>query len=161
MKDKKHKFSNKGITRRKMLKTMAAGAVVGSGVITGFPMVWAQKLKDIKLLQVGPTYGTIADVLKQASKDLGFKIERQAVGSAALLTRVMTQPKTLDIADLSYVVMPRVIPRGVIQGIDVNKIKEWPNVVSLFATGKNDDGSQSSMEGSAPYKLMFLEKSCL
>ncbi len=158
MKDKMHKSSNKGITRRKMLKTMATGAAVGSGVITGFPMVWAQKLKDIKLLQVGPTYGTIADVLKKASKDLGFKIERQAVGSAALLTRVMTQPKTLDIADLSYVVMPRVIPRGVIQGIDVNKIKEWPNVVSLFATGKNADGSQSSMEGSAPYKLMYFDK---
>lgn len=159
MKDKGRK-SNKGITRRKMLKTMAvaSGAAVGSGVITGFPMVWAQKIKDVKLLHVGSPYSIPADIAKQATKDLGFTVESQALAADALHTRVLTQPKTFDIADLSYVVWPRVIPRGVCQGIEIAKIKEWENMVPIFTEGKNADGSPSSMEGSAPYKLMYMEK---
>ena len=114
MEGKKEKGRKKGISRRTMLKGMAAaaGVAAGSGVITGFPMVWAQKLKDVKLLQLGPAYSTIAEVGKQASKDLGFEVEMQTADAANLLTRVMTQPKTLDVADLSFVHMPRVIPRA-------------------------------------------------
>jgi putative spermidine/putrescine transport system substrate-binding protein len=158
MKKKKIQGQKKGISRRTMLKGMAAaaGVAAGSGIITGFPMVWAQKLKDIKLLQLGMAYSTIAEVGNQASKDLGFKVEMQTADAANLLTRVMTQPKTLDIADLSYVFMPRVIPRGTLQGIDVSKIKEWDNMVPIFTQGKTSDGSASSMQGSAPYKLMYF-----
>ncbi|UCE52646.1 MAG: extracellular solute-binding protein [Desulfobacterales bacterium] len=160
MKDKKHKIWNKGITRRKMLKTMAtaAGTAIGAGAFSGFPMVWAQKLKDVKLLHVGSPYSIPAEIAKQATKDLGFEIESQALASDVLQTRVLTQAKTVDIADLSYVVWPRVIPRGVCQGIEISKIKEWNNMVPIFTQGKNADGSPSSMEGSAPYKLMYLEK---
>lgn len=159
MKDKEHKIGNKGITRRKMIKTMAAGgAAVGASAIVGFPMVWAQKLADVKLLHVGSPYSIPADITKQATKDLGFKIESQALAADVLQTRVLTQPKTVDIADLSYVVWPRVIPRGVCRGIEIAKIKEWNNMVPIFTEGKNADGSASSMEGSAPYKQMYLEK---
>ena len=98
MKNKKHKIQNKGITRRKMLKTMAtaAGAAIGAGAFSGFPMVWAQKLKDLKLLHVGSPYSIPAEIAKQATKDLGFEIESQALASDVLQTRVLTQSKTVD-----------------------------------------------------------------
>ena len=159
MADRKTKTTDKGVTRRDALKTMAvAGAAVGASAITGFPTVWAQKLKDVKLLHVGNAYSTMVPIGEQATKDLGFTVEMQIVGMDALQTRVLTQPNTIDIADVSYVLWPRVIPRGVCQGIEVAKIKEWGNVVSVLRTGKNEDGSPSSMQGSAPYKLLYLEK---
>ena len=43
------------VTRRTFLTRAAAtaGVVVGSGVMMGVPTIWAQKLRDITLLQVG------------------------------------------------------------------------------------------------------------
>src|ERR1700760_1704269 len=42
--------SEKGVSRRSFLKAgaAAAGAAAGSGVITGFPTIWAQEIKDIE-----------------------------------------------------------------------------------------------------------------
>jgi putative spermidine/putrescine transport system substrate-binding protein len=42
------------IRRRQVLNVAAAGAglAVGSGLVRGFPTVWAQNIKDIKLVQV-------------------------------------------------------------------------------------------------------------
>jgi hypothetical protein len=40
--------------------------------VTGFPTIWAQKLQDITLLQVGGSYSAIIDIARQATKDLGF-----------------------------------------------------------------------------------------
>ena len=46
------------LTRRQVLKSAAAGAGlgVGSGLIGGFPTVWAQNVKDVTLVHMaGPT----------------------------------------------------------------------------------------------------------
>ena len=69
----------KGATRRAFLKGAAAagGVAAGSGVMAGFPTIWAQNLKDVTILQVGPAYSVFQDIANQASKDLGFKIEIQ------------------------------------------------------------------------------------
>lgn len=42
---------NGKISRRSMLKGAAAlgGAAAGSGVLTGFPTIWAQNIKDVVL----------------------------------------------------------------------------------------------------------------
>ena len=93
-----------GVTRRAFLHRAmaAASAVAGAECLTGFPMVWAQQLKDITLLQVGGSYSAIIDIARQATKDLGFKIEMQNAATDALVNRVATQPKSLDIADIEY-----------------------------------------------------------
>ena len=46
------------VSRRRLLKTAAgaAGAAVGSGLIKGFPTIWAQNIKDVVLNHVGPSY---------------------------------------------------------------------------------------------------------
>jgi putative spermidine/putrescine transport system substrate-binding protein len=67
------------VTRRTFLTGAAAtaGVVLGSGLMVGIPTIWAQKLKGITLLQVGGSYSAIIDIARQATKDLGFKIDMQ------------------------------------------------------------------------------------
>jgi len=47
--------SNGGIGRRRMLRGAAgiAGAAIGSGAVTGFPVIWAQNNRNIVLRQCG------------------------------------------------------------------------------------------------------------
>src|SRR5438034_10532997 len=77
------------LSRREVLKGAAAtaGMIAGSGAIGGFPTIWAQNLKDIKLVQVGGSYSAIIDIAKQATKDLGFQVEMQTGAHDALLNR--------------------------------------------------------------------------
>ena len=126
-----------GITRRGFLqKAMAAASVVaGAELLTGFPLVWAQRLKDITLLQVGGSYSAIIDIARQATKDLGFKIEMQNAATDALVNRVATQPKSLDIADIEYWMIGKLLPRQVLQGIDLQRFKYWDKVVPIFTRG--------------------------
>src|ERR1700675_1663781 len=91
-----------GVSRRHVLKAAAAGAgvAIGSDAIRGFPTIWAQNLKDVKLLHVGQSYSAIKEIAIQASKDLGFTVEMQVVDSNTQLNRLLTQPKTIDINDM-------------------------------------------------------------
>jgi len=93
--------ARKGVNRRTMLKgaAAAAGVAIGSKAITGFPTIWAQEIKDITLTHVGMSYSTIIDIAKQASKDLGFKIEMAVTDHPGFVTRVTTQPESVDVAD--------------------------------------------------------------
>src|SRR5262249_32708853 len=54
------------ITRRQVLKGAVATATAAAGSrITGFPTVWAQNIKDIKLVQAGGSYSAIIDIGRQ------------------------------------------------------------------------------------------------
>src|SRR5215510_5116432 len=90
--------------RRSFLKTAAvtAGAAASTGLIDGFPLVWSQSMKDVKLVQVGGSYSAIKEIADQATKDLGFKVEMQTAPHDALLNRLVTQPQSIDIADIEY-----------------------------------------------------------
>eukprot|EP01035_Chromulina_nebulosa_P068740 gene68740-94201_t len=92
----------KKISRRNLLKAgaTAAGAAAGSGLITGFPTIWAQEIKDIELRHVGVSYSVVKAIGDQASKDLGFKVTMQNLDTSASINRFITQPNTVDIADL-------------------------------------------------------------
>ena len=92
MADKTPRQSQPGITRRGFFQKAMAAANVAAGaeLLTGFPLVWAQRLKDITLLQVGGSYSAIIDIARQATKDLGFKIEMQNAATDALVNRVAT-----------------------------------------------------------------------
>ena len=126
--------SQSRVTRRTFFKSAAAaaGVVAGAELLTGFPIVWAQRLKEITLQQVGGSYSSIIDIARQATKDLGFKIEMQNAASDALVNRVATQPQSLDIADIEYWMTAKLIPRGVLQGIDLRRFTYWDKVVPIF-----------------------------
>ncbi|MDH3603024.1 MAG: extracellular solute-binding protein, partial [Candidatus Tectomicrobia bacterium] len=130
----------------------------GSGLVTGFPTIWAQKLKDITLLQVGGSYSAIIDIARQATKDLGFKIDMQNAATDALVNRVATQPKSLDIADIEYWMPVKLLARGVLQGIDLNRYKWWDKVVPIFSKGTYPDGREVSRQGISPYEMQYLEQ---
>ena len=147
----------KGVSRRSFLKGAAAGAVAGSGAITGFPTVWAQKLKDVTILQVGPAYSVFQNIADQASKDLGFKIEIQNAWTDALMTRVINQPETVDIADLEFWAMQKVWPAGKLQAIDTRKIKSWDKIVPIFREGTYPDGKEVTRQGTMPFEVLYID----
>ena len=152
-------WADRKITRRTLLKSAVAtaGLAAGSSVITGFPTVWAQKIKDVKLLQVGGSYSSIIDIARQAKKDLGFTVEMQNASSDALVNRVATQPKSLDIADIEYWMVPKLVPRGVLGGIDTKRFKLWDKIVPIFSKGEYPDGKKVSRQGILPYEVQYLD----
>ena len=150
--------SKPGVTRRIFLKGAAAtaGVVTGSGLVTGLPTIWAQKLKEITLLHVGGS--AIIDIARQATKDLGFKIDMQNAATDALVNRVATQPQSLDIADLGYWMPVKLLPHGVLQGIDLHRFTWWDKVVPIFTRGEYPDGRPVSRQGISPYEVQYLEQ---
>jgi putative spermidine/putrescine transport system substrate-binding protein len=146
-----------GTTRRRLLQTAStmAGLAAGSGTLTGFPTIWAQNIKDITLRHAGPPVAAIPKIAEQASKDLGFTISMQATESADLLNRFLSQSSAIDVGDVSIVFMKYLVGRGVLQAIAVNKFKDWDKVIPLFSKGVYPSGSEASMQGVAPYTVLY------
>ncbi len=146
-----------GPSRRALLKGGAAvaGLAAGSGAITGFPTIWAQNIKDITLTHVGQSFSVIPQIDAQASKDLGFKVDSQAVDYATQLNRTFTQPESIDISDLSINVVPDLIKQGIGMPISTSKYKWWDKTVPLFSKGEYPNGHKASMQGGAPIKFQY------
>jgi putative spermidine/putrescine transport system substrate-binding protein len=98
------------------------------------------------------------DIARQATKDLGFKIDMQNAASDAVVNRVATQPQSLDIADLEHWMLVKLIPRGVLQGVDLQRFRYWEEVVPLFTKGQYPAGRPVSRQGIFPYKVQYLEE---
>ena len=147
---------SKTLSRRSVLKSGASAVAAAVGALSA-PMIWAQNIRDIRLLHVGGAYSAMRPIAEQASQDLGFTIEMQNLAFEPLVARVATQPNTIDIADLSFVSMPAITPRGVMQGMDISRIDRWDQISPIFNEGKNPDGSDASSQGNAPHEMMYLE----
>ena len=145
------------MSRRSLLKGAAAvgGALVGSDTIGGFPTIWAQDIKDIELRHVGVSYSVVQAIGDQASKDLGFKVTMQNLDTSAAINRFITQPNTVDIADLEGWQAKLAAKRGVIQGIEAKKIKEFDNFLPIFTKGELD-GHKIPRQGISPYEALYL-----
>jgi len=146
-----------GITRRTLLKTgtAAAGLAAGSGAITGFPHIWAQN--PITLRQFGTGVSNLNAVAQKCKEDLGITLEMTAMDSDAAAQRAVTQPDSYDIADVEYWILKKVFPAGVIQPMDVSKLKYYDKIVPLFITGKLNPESEIA-QGTAPHTVGFVEK---
>jgi putative spermidine/putrescine transport system substrate-binding protein len=113
------------ISRRSLLKTGAAavGAAAGTGIITGFPTIWAQT--NITLRQFGTGVSNINAIAEKCKADLGITLEMTATDSDAAAQRAVTQPNSYDIADIEYWILKKVFPAGVIQPMEVKKLKYY------------------------------------
>ena len=152
-------WANKKVSRRTVLKGAAAAAagLAAGPVITGVPTIWAQKTKDIVLHHVGAPYSAIIDIARQANKDLGFKVEMQALAHDALRNRLVTQPKTVDVADTEYFFLRQLMPRGdILQPFDTKRFKYWDKIVPIFTLGKYPWGSEVSRQGVLPYEVQYV-----
>lgn len=145
------------ISRRRVLQSAAtlAGVSAGSGVLTGFPTIWAQNIKDVTLHHAGPPVAAIPKIAEQASKDLGFTITMQATESMDLLNRFMSQSDAIDVGDVSIVFMKYLVGRNVLQAIPLAKFKDWDKVIPLFSKGVYPDGSEASTQGVAPCTVLY------
>jgi putative spermidine/putrescine transport system substrate-binding protein len=145
------------VSRRCLLKGAAgiAGVAIGSGMIKGFPTVWAQNIKDVTLTHVGMSYSTIIDIAREATKELGFKVEMAVTDHPGFLNRVTTQPDSVDIADGELWQALLVVPRGSYQAVEVKRIKLWDKMTPIYTQGEFD-GKQVSRQGTSPIKVQYL-----
>ena len=144
----------KKISRRNVLK--GGAAVAGVTAVTGFPMVWAQKLKDITLNHTGMSYSTLPDIARQATQDLGFKVEMSVVDHPGLLNRLVQDPTSLDIADLEIWQSKVAVPQGVLQGIEIAKISNWDQLTPLYTEGVFA-GKEVSRQGDSPFEFIYRD----
>ena len=66
-------------------------------------------------------------------------------------------PNSVDIADLEGWQAKLATKRGVIQGIEVKKIKEFDNILPIFTKGELD-GHKIPRQGISPYEAMYIAK---
>ncbi|WP_119418809.1 ABC transporter substrate-binding protein [Desertibaculum subflavum] len=152
------KITDRRFNRRKLLKGAAAvaGAAAGSGALTGFPTIWAQNIKNVTLRQFGTGVSNINEIAEQCKKDLGITLQMTALDSDAVVQRAVTQPKSYDIADIEYWMVKKVFPAGIMQPMNVKKIKYFDKIVPIFTSGKLKPDSVVA-QGTAPNTVSFVE----
>ncbi len=149
--------TSKGLTRRKLLKGAASvGAVaLGSGAITGFPMIWAQNIKNITLRQFGTGVSNLNAIADKCKEDLGFNLQLTSLDSDSVTQRAVTQPNSYDIADIEYWICKKVFPSGAMQPLDVRRLTNYDKISPLFITGKLTDDAEIA-QGTAPHTVGFV-----
>ncbi len=147
-------LTSKPLSRRTLLK--GGAAIAGTTAVTGFPMVWAQALKDVTLVHTGMSYSTIADIARQASTDLGFKVEMSVVDHPGLTNRMVNDPKSIDIADMEIWQTKVAVPQGVTQAVEIAKIKNWGQLTPLYTEGVFA-GKEVSRQGDSPIEFMYRD----
>ncbi len=137
------------ISRRSMLKGTAAvaGTAIGSGVVTGFPTIWAQNIKDVTLRQFGTGVSNLNDVANKVKEDLGFTLEMTALDSDSVTQRAATQPKSFDIADIEYWICKKVWPTGNLQAMDTIQDHELTTRLSPIFTHRQADAGKHRCSG--------------
>jgi putative spermidine/putrescine transport system substrate-binding protein len=148
---------NTRISRRAVLRGGAAtlGAAAGAGAVSGFPTIWAQNIKDVVLNHAGPPVTAIPAIATQATKDLGFTVHMQAVENADLLNRFLSQPESIDCADVSLTYMRYVIGRNVLQAIPLSMFKYWDKTIPLLTRGEYPDGRKAPQQGITPTMILY------
>ena len=153
--------SKKGqsVSRRDLLKTgsaVVAGAAIGSNTITGFPTIWAQNIKNVTLRQFGTGVSNINEIAKRAKQDLGITLQMTALDTDSTAQRVVTQPRSFDIADIEYFTLKKVWGSGNMQPMDIRKLKYYDQIVGTFKNGKLTPSSKIA-QGTAPHTVSFVE----
>ena len=140
------------LSRRKFLSATAA---FGGSMVLGSPTIWAQTIKDIKLIQIGGSYSNMPAMAEQASKDLGFTIEMQAVDDNTQINRTLTQPESFDVNDLLMYYVKVFHGKGLLQPVDRKRYKHADDTVSVWTEGKSNNGTDISRQGDAPITTLY------
>ena len=122
--------------------------------ITGFLTIWAQNIKNVTLRQFGTGVSNINAIAKKAKEDLGINLELTALDTDATAQRVVTQPKSFDIADIEYFTLKKVWPSGNMQPMDISKLKYFDKIAGTFKDGRLTPTSTIA-QGTAPHTVSF------
>jgi putative spermidine/putrescine transport system substrate-binding protein len=150
--------SRQGISRRAVLKgtSALAGLAAGSGTFTGFPTIWAQNIKQVVLRQAGLNVSNMPQFEALVKKELGFSVKMTAIDLPVIINRGLTQPKSLDVLDITYFMLPILWPSGNFQPIDARKITHWDKVVNIYKTGKLTSDSRFG-QGQNPSTVQYVD----
>src|SRR5690606_18881339 len=97
---------------------------------------------------------TLAEIGRMASEDLGFKVEMSVVDHAGLTNRMINDPRSIDVADLEVWQSKVAVPQGVLQGIEVAKIRNWDKLTPLYTQGLFN-GQEVSRQGDSPIEFIY------
>jgi putative spermidine/putrescine transport system substrate-binding protein len=144
-------------SRRQVLRgaAAAAGAAIGTGAVRGFPVIWAQNVKEVTLIHIGGSFAVIKEIADQATKDLGFEVAMQAVDQKTLLQRSLTQPQSFDVENIDNSLIMYLQGKGVLKPIPVKDYKLFDKTLPIFTIGKFPDGRPIPNQGLSPIKIGF------
>ena len=124
------------LSRRSVIKGVAAAAGVAAAS-GGFPTIWAQDIKDIKLRSVGGAWSHFGLLEDMANEALDFSVQLTAVSLPDIQARALTQTKSSDLFEAHIIQMNFLWPSGKFRGWDTTKLANWDLVVDLYkAPGK-------------------------
>ena len=103
----------------------------------------------------GPPVTAIPRIAEQASKDLGFTVQMQAVENADLLNRFLSQSNTIDCADVSLVYMRYIIGRNVLQAIPRLEGQVLGQDAPAVHQGRVPDGRKAPQQGITPTMILY------
>lgn len=112
--------------------------------------------KKFKLRVMG-THVTLQEELrKRAEQDLGIQVEFDPGGSAAVLHKASTQPKSFDLYEQWSNSLNVLWQAGTIQPIEISRLKYWGEINDLTKTGRVTLNAKLGL-GDAPYKLLYAQ----
>ncbi len=116
----------KALSRRSVLKGAAAavGVAAASGV-SGFPTIWAQDIKDIKLRSIGGAWSHFGLLENMANEALDFSVKLTAVSLPDIQTRALTQTNSSDLFEAHIIQMPFIWFSGKFRAWDTTKLPNW------------------------------------
>jgi putative spermidine/putrescine transport system substrate-binding protein len=146
-------YSRRGLSRRKFVKTSAAGIAAGVAA-TAFPRV-SRATGGLRTIGLGVSI--INEIQAQASKDLGFPVEGQALGYGDMFSKMLNQNDQYEIGEGYFNDLRVMQPAKVWQPIDTKRIKEWDKVSDLTKIGKLTPEA-SEGQGDAPFRLIYIDE---
>jgi putative spermidine/putrescine transport system substrate-binding protein len=151
MATRKKKESHNSITRRKFLKN----AAIGTASSLYFPYVIAKPKEKLKILG---THVTLQEELRQlAMKDLGIELIFEPKGSAAVLQKASSDPKSFDLYEQWSDSINILWSSKSIQSIDTQRLTYWKEINSLTKTGRLVPSAKLGA-GDAPNKILYVQK---
>ena len=102
--------------------------------------------------------GEDESILKQAEKDLGFKIAFEAVDALTWGEKAITQPGSFDIHRANPPVYDFIWSSGNLQPIDISRITRWGEMTPVFSVGTVDGASDCPFgAGDAPFRKLYVD----
>ena len=124
---KKSKLDNsEHISRRKLIKSTAAGALGVAGFVKGFPYIHASSRITLRYMATGVSQHS--QIAAKAKEDLGINIEYMTVTSDEEVKKAVTQPSSFDIMEPELWMVKKIAPSGQMQAMDVNRLNNWDKV---------------------------------
>ncbi|ACR14052.1 putative membrane protein [Teredinibacter turnerae T7901] len=140
------------LTRRSFVKSTIGAAVAGSAITA--PYVHTRK--DVTIRVLGTHVTLQEDIRQRAMGDLGFNIEFEPKGSAAVLQKASLSPESFDLYEQWSNSIHVLWQSGSIQPIEKSRIVRWAEINSLTKTGKLTPEAQFGA-GDAPYKILNVQ----